>query len=1690
MKIRDLNKYIQELCGCDSFDVWDFEKQNFKLFSELRGKVNSFKTIESYIEDLTSFANSSYKQIFFEMLQNARDAGAKDVLFYYEQDGGMLILNNGNSFSTSISKIGDSLEGFLIKDHGNKRDDDDKLGKYGKGSKLLYNLLVSEKTIEGDTRNRGERLLEQMCNNRLAPILYSWNKRNLKELINITSVNELYRDENLEDNSNSLLCMLLFSYFPLMPNQEVNIGNGVENIFNEGRFKEFQFFLSRFYNKYKSESIFFDKGTLLYIPSPKAVSDELKSENEDIINDLTQAFTLLCLDDNKSQINKIFLNDCKISNKEVYDKELRVKSNTGSHDVSIVYSNNPEINVNNSNIMMGYFSVYDEKYGLAYSIRCNDFDIEESRQRLQNNDQLFTLISEEIYNLWETWTLEENYCSFVNAIALSELNERGKEKFEVVHSTLVENAKKKIPTNSGEFMDSSSVAFLPDYIFDSPNGDRFLSLLEDLSYNKKGAHKDIYEYSDAYEKWGVESVSISKLLSEVDKEILVEYFDNSILNKNKIFEFLNRELKDKRYEVEKYILNIPFIELGINKSEYYSINDIINKPELFLLPSNLHLLAINRSLCDLGVKTSFNNKLLYTDTDSKYIQDLIFEKYSKKVLKNKLEDIFESKNSSGFEAGIKLIENLREYDEKYFEESIKNKLFLFSDNNRNVKTLSNLIPKIDFDVSEYWQIDSQIDDKENILLEYMSKRKQWWDILYKDKSKLEKVIEDSLDENGSLNDYYLNLINECCDLVDKREECCDLIDKREVCKSFNKDFKILLSNNNIIEQLSDYLFTRKMANLNKTEYRAVERLIDKTPYKPINFDLLKLVKERNSNFTELGKIDFSRLDFESYEVSHEDIKVLKKIIGDHFFDFFIIKESNGEFILSPRSNSDIQFYSEINEIAEFLDNSSSYYSLPCNLIDIFSEDSSLRKLNKGTFLNDLIDKFGSREEFIKAIKKYATPDVVKKYISLYKNLDLSSDEEYDSDNFEYQFIEMSLKREYNIESLRSKILIDNKPINNKIFKDEVIINNHKSKKESFSLEDLLPGKYVGAKKINKIVNCFKNIYEIDSLFKLEEIDHEELYNNLRKIEIKKEEQFYFLCIFCINNKDKDHLKYNDLDISLSKEDCLNLFFEKDLNFTKCFVFDDFNPDVQIFTEENELLLDSEIIPAWVKYWSSELKKKEYLSKNLKIEGSDSPVLKFRGVLYKESSLKENIEINNSFFKKKYLIFIINTAKWVCYQNWNIKNDSNRAKSLFKLSSYIINKDKNDNLFALEIDSFKSNDEYFLKFKNIANDNYYYYRISKNDKYIKYLKEYSDKNHLKVFLSENKIEKNKVYKNKEISFSIETQSVRNIDKEEWNYGFYKQWIKDDLNSDIRIYNTSVNINTETFIKYEENNESIMCSVFCENGDFGISSDNEIFLLEKLVQTKYKGLELLEENQEVLFEKNISALTKLILYSTKYPEDDSKIETRTSNSISNNHFSGDAVSSNTDGKKNIASDIDDFVLDKLNEVADKLNSIDIELLLNFIKNPEVYKEKVAKPNNIVGHIGEALVNYWYKIEKHQEIKWSSQEMVAEYDFKLNDDTYIDVKTNKGNIKEDSGSAPIYVKKSQRDFIKNNGDSIKYNIVRIGLKNLGIEDWFADENELSDSLKEKINAKVENYLKNENNLKKFNKELISFRLQRSEF
>ncbi len=136
MKVRDIQKYIEGRCPTSSIAKLGTDKEPF-----LETIYGQDQELDSTIRDVASFAKDSEEQLFYEFVQNAFDANADSLCFYFDEHY-LIVLNNGEPFYTdprdeNVRPRDGQLYNFLAKGKSIKAGEAKKSGEYRQGSKLL-----------------------------------------------------------------------------------------------------------------------------------------------------------------------------------------------------------------------------------------------------------------------------------------------------------------------------------------------------------------------------------------------------------------------------------------------------------------------------------------------------------------------------------------------------------------------------------------------------------------------------------------------------------------------------------------------------------------------------------------------------------------------------------------------------------------------------------------------------------------------------------------------------------------------------------------------------------------------------------------------------------------------------------------------------------------------------------------------------------------------------------------------------------------------------------------------------------------------------------------------------------------------------------------------------------------------------------------------------------------------------------------------------------------------------------------------------------------------------------------------------------------------------------------------------------------------------------------------------------------
>ncbi len=566
MRVRDLRQYIESIPG-SSYNISELGTHREPFLTYMGGHYQSVEQVKKFIESSSSFATNAEEQLFYEFVQNAYDAHA-DSLFFFADERYLVVLNNGTPFYTdfdlqSDNKKSGQLFNFLAKGKSDKPGDDEQMGQFGQGSKLLYTLITD--VSETGEYTDAELLVDAIYNKQKGPYLISWDSQ--EQLTNLLYGDKTWELAQADDFKNNILfAKILYSYFPVAPGQEprlfenheaVHIVNVFDKLVNPRRNLQF-----------------LNSGTSLIIPLGKGKYDLIhSSSNLAKVRTRLGGFSALTAnqsDRNGTKLKHIYVLGQEIEQTEV--KSVRWEKRQGAKTYKYHVAFNPKF------AQEGYVNIFkglpilSTKYNVGFVVDSQCFQTDDSRQRLSNPEtsgkQLRDIFEELIKRLNRMKTSDPTTFDWIyDSILASRIAQNEDSAFllqpfnEVIKPFLADN----IRTNQGDYCKSSQV-FLQgyDYGFDIPLArlgitskkwvDRTIE--ESLDYigihlGKMKLHKVISEANtDAFQKWVKEMPDTDYQLYQ---DICWEYVQRGIYTTTALF----RSNKQSLYSLEELKSDSP-----------------------------------------------------------------------------------------------------------------------------------------------------------------------------------------------------------------------------------------------------------------------------------------------------------------------------------------------------------------------------------------------------------------------------------------------------------------------------------------------------------------------------------------------------------------------------------------------------------------------------------------------------------------------------------------------------------------------------------------------------------------------------------------------------------------------------------------------------------------------------------------------------------------------------------------------------------------------------------------------------------------------------------------------------------------------------------------------------------------------------------------------------------------------------
>jgi len=1624
MKIKHTKQYIRDIIGDQNTPINPLDSKT-PLFEKIVGVGNA----KGHIKRIANFADNATQQLIFELLQNADDANndneREGVFQVFFDEKYFLAINNSMPFTTSSDGGRGSLKRFLSWD---EREDtnEEYTGKYGKGSKLLYNLFVDETDTN---HNNEDKRTDAIFNKHNGPIIFSWSNLSSIEDLKTLDENSEFKLKEYEDNDYPLLTKLINTYYPAAPNETHKSSKGDVNVFAKKEIIELANFIN---NNLKPDPHFvWDRGTLIFIKLGKGQKKKLDFKYSDGI----RSYLSFSKNISSVKINNTFIKKEKLQSTGI------LEINKKQYEIAFPLSEDLEdlSFVNFYNLL----PVLKENHGFKFIINTDAFDIQENRQNIDfsnnyNKSRLGDIVSV-IDNYFQNKNIDFfDKLNLYKAILFSEKEEIHKEELEGFYADLIILLKKYIPGNDCFIKDAESVKINTSGL--------------EISLNEVGLgeynwlNKSLHQYRDKViklleiEEWDINDILAKGKNKEVKKWI-------GGLSKDSYNEFIST--------IEKSALSDSFKQIPIIKAsdkEVYSIYEFISSDNKTFLTSRT--IELQKVLNKLEIITS--HKLF-----SK-IADKLSERH--KELQEVIDVLNANKTQLHRNDKWKVVEVFK----SNFSNSAKNlsgNLKIFKNTEGNYSNMGNMISSVDgyapYGLFKFLKIEEA--ENNEALQDLFLNESKIWDKVLRD---WESVILENYESNLTQNYHYAK---------DIYNSLFKIYKKSDSSLSVDSNIRIFLTSEGNFIKRNEIFINSALSGLNENEYEELKSAFEQTNISLPPHFLISDLQKKPFNIKESSIDDFSDKFYSEILISKKQLIVFRNLIrkmSETFFNYFIIESEKEKYKVIRKENAKTQYYCTDNKVNDFLDDKDGYKLLPKELKNDFNENDGLVIANSQEFVRNLITQFSSQKEFIDIVLTQGTT-IVSDYISKLR-VDLNSNEKYVKGSFEVKIIRHCLNNNLT-DSIKHNIFINDKELDHYEFVDEVRIDSLK-----FSLSELLP-KYEG---ISRVISDVKANLELKGIYKLFTAKPKPNFNIFEEIDNTRLNiaQLSFAIAYHIY-EDKNKWEYTDKGDDLNETVRINAFFERKLDYTKYFQIQDFNPKIQILATNSGLLLNEEYLPEWVNKWIGKdaEKKKDKISylKRMGVVDDKSEIIEIRETLYKDKYVKSSL-----FEKCAKEEYLSHTIKWAKDKWDSIEYKSNRYNAISRLIEFCLKKHKTFD-YGLFFNALK-NDEIALIIRKQEKGKYY---IAENEYLGKIGKSETppfqdimlfgkcDEGIKSVLKGLGKLE---------LSIEKEFEEKETNDVIEWSAEFYKKW-KGDKTVDYKgVYFSSSDLPFNYILKSEDGNINSLLGTWSD-GDVALDKENEIIFISKASLEENDVINILEDNVGILSSSSKEQILLLYKYErnelkgkgTGQGDDEHVIKVDEDISKEDREM----LSTNTSDILDILNGLD---LAKLKELLKTGNSI--EEILKAFKEKEIEEEKTTV-GKLYGYIGEALFNAHLKdTSQYQDFEWVSQHEHA-YDFEL-PELKVDVKTNIKSLKESNGSLPFYIHKNALDYLKKNPenkyDIARISLEDLGLadwaKRLKKSNNL-NNGSLTQDLKNIINKKAKDFISNNRN---FYKNLVVFSIK----
>lgn len=1645
MEIIDIDQYVKNITGPQGSNG-SLGNDDEAFLTKLMGEATS---LTNHVENISSFAGSSTRQLFYELIQNANDVKATHFGVGYD-DSSILIVNNGAPFrllpsGEDVKK--DDLRAFLAKGKGTKYDDKETIGKYGQGSKLLYNLLTDR-----SDRNQQEALGQAIIEEYKGIILFSWSSSIQRQaLMTYHEGQSIGFKSDVYNSDFPVLLKIILTYFPVLPGKEYEIKSSSEVLFPLSELEVFSKTLSNYFSAPHINESAFDKGSALFILLGEGKGNTVRDAvDENLIDGVRTSLPLL-----NQNIKSVQFNETRVSKSSAFheadlsileDKEARI-----FWPKSLSQLQGGLVN------FFQYFPITNEVHGLNLIIDSREFNIAGSRQNLDFESDYTKLVLKEISDAFIAHirllgTSEKESELIALSKAIVKCSPAGETKYNrkvkaLFYDALIPALKENIPTTRGirNSLDANCVINTSKVKVDTAtlgieNQFWVVDDLQDVASElssvlgiKIWGVSDIlkaFTSSDARDKW-------VNNLPEQDHQNIIEEL---------------KELPPAR------VRELPFLKFSDRK--VYSFNQALDSEMLVLLDEKAY--PIKEILIKCGFTVGGREVLQGGEKGllEKLASSIPNPLTRWKAIWAKI-DAASLLHTEKWQIFMTLRDNWG-----VSEEYLGDELLLFKNREGVLQPLSKMLkPGHSYAPSGILKAFELFPTEvyNNELDPYLMKSKHIWNTLAQSWEKVKPEIN---------RQNYTQVLNDLGQLFQDKEGGNKLQDQTWL---MNQDGN-LVSRDNIF-------YSTSIAALPQDQYSGlsalIERITDNLNLVPFGF----LGQLNQINFAELPNSSLgnlvAKISKDNSQISPSEAKLLfgLKSNQEYFFSTFKIRKVD-ETILLVNNQSGIQFHANDAKLSYFLKGKSNYFELPQPLYEIFKEDGGLKRdYGSGVdeFARKLMVDFGAQKEFIDLVLR-CNQETQLLYLNRIQRFDLSTQDntsEYGPGSIEVKLIDLA-KRLKQFENLRTKTYVDSTPLGSLTYEDRVLLKGN-DLKFSFRLSNLITEYAAQATTINRLLDKFTNRFAATTFLETRSYPEGDIFNKiLRDEDLSNPERVSFIAAYLLtqpeNHNDQNLRNLNWL--SLNKASVLSSLYRHEMDsFEQVIGSYYWTPKNHIYApDDDSFLLESERLPVWAKEWLNGKQERLKFLKDAGLRTVNDPTLVFRKAVLSGESLSGTAIADAANQPQPE-----NTLKWLLGRN---HISEYRSASHRLINNYIDKLAVKSDTLPPYLQRFGTNGRLAIQEMTPPYNALSLSDLKEEDlSIIPDVVSKTDRALVDIDFLSTDIQKLLEANGIPLAFLEKEITDQNAnDLQEWSLGKYKEWKKDYDKYTIRTTQNAVPLTY--YLKYEEEEKEISIRSI-ETSIRHNRRDGHIDLI--VFQEENKSvLEAIQEAKEELFEGDYKSLTDLLAKFAVNDKDQLILDIIKDNGVTKekleemlrkgslvNEPSPTYQEGSPDGTR-VKIDITEEERQKIENSSEAIKKMlnqateselnEISQRLQEVKDFMEGTEHKSSPSLLIGYIGEVLVVEWLKrinsalSVDHVTISRKDgriEQKYTAYDIlvKHREQTFeIDVKTTIKPLEEVSKSVAFYVSRRQYDHIADNPDN-NYFIFRISLKELGLEPFYQE-------------------------------------------